>query len=63
MYPKIVVQESRRKVPVIQAYAYTKYLGYLEIDFDDNGELKWYSGNPILLNSSYAEGTLNFYFL
>lgn len=30
-YPVIVQQESGRKVPVVQAYAFTKYLGFLKL--------------------------------
>lgn len=31
VYPVQVVQESGKKVPVVQAYAFTKYLGYLHL--------------------------------
>ncbi|KAJ8935104.1 hypothetical protein NQ314_013000 [Rhamnusium bicolor] len=27
LYPKVITQASGKKVPVVQAYAYTKYLG------------------------------------
>lgn len=30
-YPTIVVQKSGKKVPVVQAYAYSKYMGKLEL--------------------------------
>lgn len=30
-YPTIVVQKNGKKVPVVQAYAYTKYLGQLKL--------------------------------
>ncbi|VVC93230.1 unnamed protein product [Leptidea sinapis] len=51
-YPKLVKQSSGREVPVVQAYAYTKYLGQLKIVFDSNGEIIGFNGNPILLNNS-----------
>ncbi|XP_071439003.1 protein 5NUC-like [Hetaerina americana] len=54
-YPKIVVQQSGRKVAVVQAYAYTKYLGYLSLAFNEEGELVQYGGNPILLNNEVPE--------
>ncbi|XP_075233334.1 protein 5NUC-like [Lycorma delicatula] len=54
-YPTIVTQSSGRKVPVVQAYAYTKYLGYLLIDFKDDGEMIYTEGNPILLNHKYEQ--------
>lgn len=30
-YPTVVTQKSGKKVPVVQAYAYTKYLGHLKL--------------------------------
>ena len=54
-YPFIVTQPSQKKVPVVQAYAYTKYLGDLQLSFDDNGDLISYGGNPILLVQSMPE--------
>lgn len=51
-YPTIVTQENGKKVPVVQAYAYTKYLGYIELEFDDAGDLVQIKGNPILLDGN-----------
>lgn len=31
-YPTVVTQKSGKKVPVVQAYAYTKYLGHLKLN-------------------------------
>ncbi|KAL8186223.1 UNVERIFIED_CONTAM: hypothetical protein K2H54_066268 [Gekko kuhli] len=42
-------------VPVVQAYAFGKYLGYLNVTFDDEGNVISASGNPILLDSSIPE--------
>ncbi|MCK0166346.1 5'-nucleotidase/apyrase family protein [Jannaschia sp. S6380] len=42
-------------VPIVQAYAYSKYLGELDITFDDAGEITAISGDPILLDASVAE--------
>ena len=39
-YPTYVLSESGKKVPVVQAKKYTKYLGHLTLHFDVNGELK-----------------------
>jgi 5'-nucleotidase/UDP-sugar diphosphatase len=41
-------------VPVVQAYAYTKYLGEVRLTFDDDGTLIEVSGDPILLDASFA---------
>lgn len=55
-YPTMVTQPSGKKVPVVQAYAYTKYLGHLKVVFNDNGDVTLAEGNPILLDRSHAEG-------
>ncbi|KAM8711589.1 hypothetical protein ACLKA7_012154 [Drosophila subpalustris] len=54
-YPTTVVQPSGKKVPVVQAYAYTKYLGKLHVQFDSEGNLIEFNGTPILLNASVAQ--------
>ncbi|XP_014291422.1 snake venom 5'-nucleotidase [Halyomorpha halys] len=51
-YPHMVTQASGKKVPVVQAYGYTKYLGHLVLEFDDQYNLVSATGNPILLDSS-----------
>ncbi|KAJ2945529.1 hypothetical protein O0L34_g346 [Tuta absoluta] len=51
-YPYWVTQASGRKVPVVQAYAYTKYLGKLHLIFDSNGEIIECDGSPLLLNQN-----------
>ncbi|VFV46575.1 5-nucleotidase isoform 1 preproprotein [Lynx pardinus] len=57
-YPFIVTSDDGRKVPVVQAYAFGKYLGYLKVEFDEKGNVIASHGNPILLNSSIVEGTI-----
>ncbi|XP_076062018.1 snake venom 5'-nucleotidase-like [Oratosquilla oratoria] len=54
-YPHIEVQKSGRRVPVVQAYAFGKYLGFLKLIFDKSGEVTSWSGNPILLDSSIPQ--------
>uniref|UniRef100_E2J7A6 Salivary apyrase n=1 Tax=Triatoma matogrossensis TaxID=162370 RepID=E2J7A6_9HEMI len=54
-YPKMIEQTSGKKVPVVQAYGYTKYLGKLDLVWDANFTLKSAVGNPILLNSSVCK--------
>lgn len=51
-YPHMVTQKSGKQVPVVQAFGYTKYLGHLELEFDDDFKLTKATGNPILLDSS-----------
>lgn len=49
-YPALVTQPSGRTVLVVQAYAYTKYMGKLLLTFDSKGEIIQHNGTPILLN-------------
>ncbi|XP_031632009.1 protein 5NUC-like [Contarinia nasturtii] len=49
-YPTIIEQPNGKKVPVVQASCYAKYLGKLELSFDEDGNLIRWSGNPILLD-------------
>lgn len=46
---------NHRTKVVLQAYAFTKYLGNARLQFDQNGELVKWSGNPILLDQSIDE--------
>ena len=56
-YPVLVTPDSNPevKVPVVQAFAYGKYLGHLKVEFDDKGKVTSWSGSPILLNNSVAK--------
>lgn len=49
-YPQMVGD-----VPVVQAYAYSKYVGHLKLDFDDAGNVTAASGDTIILDASVAE--------
>ncbi|MGD9477362.1 5'-nucleotidase C-terminal domain-containing protein [Shinella sp. G-2] len=51
-YPTLVDNPGGYKVPVVQAAAYTKYLGNLKVVFDDAGVVKEASGEPILIDAS-----------
>ncbi|XP_011631529.1 protein 5NUC-like [Pogonomyrmex barbatus] len=54
-YPTEVVQKSGRKVYVVQAYAYTKYLGNFSASFDVRGEITHIEGNPILVDANVEQ--------
>ena len=54
-YPTFVSQEDGTLVPVVQAYAYSKYVGHLQLNFDDDGNLTYAAGDTILLDASVAE--------
>lgn len=51
-YPTIVKQDDGEIALVVQAYAYGKYLGYLQATFDPAGRLSSWKGNPILLDKT-----------
>jgi 5'-nucleotidase len=53
-YPVLVQNPVGLQVPIVQAYAYGKYLGEVEIVFDDEGNVTSATGNPILLDASVA---------
>lgn len=57
-YPYIVTQSSGKNVPVLSAFAYTKYLGKLWVTFDEDGNFTSArkNSNPLLLNSSIELG-------
>lgn len=54
-YPTVMTQANGKKVPIVQAYAFTKYLGYLELVFDVEGNLIHFEGSPILLDASVPQ--------
>ncbi|CAH1776836.1 unnamed protein product [Owenia fusiformis] len=54
-YPVVITQASGKEVLVVQDYFYGKYLGYLNLEFNDEGIVTSYNGNPILLNGSIAK--------
>ena len=56
VYPVVVAQENtNRTVLIVQAAAYTKYLGNLTVWLDKEGEVVDWDGNPILLDYSIEE--------
>ncbi|XP_029900236.1 5'-nucleotidase [Myripristis murdjan] len=54
-YPFMVRSNDGRDVPVVQAYAFGKYLGYLKVTFDEAGNVLKADGNPILMDSSIPQ--------
>ncbi|WP_421857250.1 5'-nucleotidase C-terminal domain-containing protein [Oricola sp.] len=42
-------------VPVVQAYAYSKYVGHLTLVFDDAGKVTSATGDTVILDASVAE--------
>ncbi|SDD83216.1 5'-nucleotidase [Paracoccus isoporae] len=51
-YPFMVASPDGTEVPLVQAYAYGKYLGHLKLTFDDAGKVIAAEGEPILIDAS-----------
>jgi 5'-nucleotidase / UDP-sugar diphosphatase len=51
-YPLWISNPDGVMVPIVQAYAYSKYLGHLEVTFNDAGEVIYAEGNTMLLDAS-----------
>ena len=54
-YPTWVDREDGSIAPVVQAYAYGKYVGHLELTFDDAGNLVYAGGDTILVGPDVAK--------
>ena len=51
-YPTMITNPDGAFVPIVQAYAYSKYLGHLEVTFDDEGNVVYASGDTMVLDAS-----------
>jgi 5'-nucleotidase len=51
-YPTWANNPDGVMVPIVQAYAYSKYLGHLEVTFDDDGNVVYAGGNTLVLDAS-----------
>lgn len=55
-YPDLVVQEAtNHTVLIVQASAYTKYVGNITLWFDENGIIQRYEGNPVFLGNEVSQ--------
>ncbi|XP_065352756.1 apyrase-like [Cloeon dipterum] len=54
-YPTVIEHNNGRKTLIVQAYAYSKYLGFIQIKFDKSGDVASWEGNPILLDKGVPE--------
>ena len=53
-YPVMVANLQGGETPIVQAYAYSKYLGEITLTFDESGAVTAAEGGPILLDASFA---------
>lgn len=51
-YATMIENPAGRAVPIVQAYAYSKYLGELELEFDSEGYVVAATGDTLLLDGS-----------
>nr|XP_054753897.1 snake venom 5'-nucleotidase-like [Lytechinus pictus] len=54
-YPLVVDQKGGGRALVVQDYTFGKYLGNLDVTFNDAGEVIAYGGNPVLLDYTVTE--------
>lgn len=54
-YPHVVNKANGERTLVVQDYTFGKYLGFLQVQFDNAGKVVSYGGNPIILNNSVAK--------
>lgn len=54
-YPTWVTTPNGGRTAIVQAYAYGKYLGKLEVTFDQQGVVTEAKGEPLLLDGQIAE--------
>ena len=57
-YPQVITPDDDPDgtVLVITDYTFAKYLGRLDVTFDNDGRVTDWTGNPILLDSKVEEG-------
>ena len=53
-YATLVASPSGRAVPIVQAFAFSRYLGELQLDFAEDGAVVSASGDTVLLDASFA---------
>jgi len=54
-YPTVVNAPNGKPVQIVQAYAYSKYLGELTVTWDDDGDVTSAEGQPWLLDARVPE--------
>ncbi|SFK08468.1 5'-nucleotidase [Pseudovibrio ascidiaceicola] len=54
-YPTWVEGPDGKKTAIVSAYAYGKFLGELNVKFDDNGDVVEAVGEPIIMDAKVAE--------
>ncbi|ESO08196.1 hypothetical protein HELRODRAFT_75258 [Helobdella robusta] len=62
-YPTVVRHADGRRTLIVQAGTAGKWVGVLNVAFDEEGNVKSWSGNPVLMNLSIPEGMFKIEYL
>ncbi|XP_053689491.1 apyrase-like [Sabethes cyaneus] len=54
-YPELVANGVNKKVLIVQAKAYGKYVGRLTVYFDQDGNVKYWEGFPVYISGSVTQ--------
>jgi 5'-nucleotidase len=54
-YPTLVNSPNGQTVLIVQAYQWSRYLGRLDVSFDDSGHVRSWQGAPIRMDNSIPE--------
>ncbi|CAG5044109.1 unnamed protein product [Parnassius apollo] len=54
-YPTVVTRDDGRRIPVVQAYCYTRYLGNIKLYINEQGDIESWEGQPIYLGTSIVQ--------
>lgn len=60
-YPTLVSSKDNTTILIVQASAFTQYLGNISINYNENGQITAWEGSPIYLNHKIPEGMYKFY--
>ncbi|XP_025829677.1 apyrase [Agrilus planipennis] len=54
-YPTVINHEDGRKILIVQASSFSKYLGNLTVYYNSNGNVVGWDGGPIFVDSSFPQ--------
>lgn len=54
-YPLVINSQKGKEVLIVSAFAYGKYLGVIDLEFDSHGKIVSYHGEPELLDESVKD--------
>lgn len=55
-YPTVIENTEKKRVLVVQASSYTKYLGNITVFYNRRGEVVDWSGAPVFLGTAVPQG-------